>query len=52
MHDAFEKDGPECNNEWKKAITAIESLIDGPPHNWKELDGKVLEIKFIFHFWL
>ena len=52
VHDAFEKDGPECNNEWKKAITAIESLIDGPPHNWKELDGKVLEIKFIFHFWL
>ena len=53
VHDAFEKDGPECNSEWKKAITDIESVIDGPPHRWKEFGGKSLEVKevkLIIHF--
>ena len=49
VHDAFETDGPECNIEWKKAITEVESVIDGPPHDWKKLSGKVVDVKLIIY---
>ena len=39
VHNALERDGPECNVEMKEAIKAVEDIIDNP-NKWQELDGK------------
>ena len=42
MHDALERDGPQCNIEMKEAITSLEDIIDNP-NQWNELDGKYVQ---------
>ena len=47
VHDALERDGPQCNIKMKEAIASLEDIIDNP-NQWKELDGKLFERKICF----
>ena len=40
VHDALERDGPQCNIELKEAIKSVEDIIDNPI-KWQQLNGKL-----------